>query len=109
MASHWYRIRLEGATPALEQERTLQQIREIMTGRAAVALERRRVGKAVRERPVRIYSRREDGVLVCYLDDGALALYRVTGGVRDPDAHFVNLPEGARFTRSLSGRYYDWE
>jgi hypothetical protein len=109
MASHWYRIHLDRAESALEQDLMLQRISQVMTTRAQARLERRRAGKTVRERPARIYARREEGVFVWYLDDGALALYRVSGGSRDPDAHLNGLPDGGRFVKALNGRYYELE
>ena len=45
-------------------------------------------------------------MIVWYLDDGALALYRVAGGLREPEAHLDELPGVDKLTRALNGRYY---
>ena len=108
IAGHWYRIRLVGSVleSALEQERTLQAINEAMVKRATAAALKRRTGGVVQERPARIHGHRVDGAVVWYLDDGALALYRVAGGLREPDAHLGALPAGDPLRRLLNGRYY---
>jgi hypothetical protein len=109
MLSHWYRILLDRTESALEQDLMLQRINQVMANHAHAAWEQRRAGGTVRERPARICARREDGILVWYLDDGALAVYRVAGGSRDPDAHLNSLPEDGRFKRVLNSRYYELE
>jgi len=108
---HWYRIRLVGSVleSALEQERTLKAMRDGMAERAKTAAGKRAAGEVVQERPVRIYTHREDGAIVWYLDDGALALYRVAGGLREPEAHLDELPAVDRLNRALNGRYYAME
>ena len=105
---HWYRIRLIGSVleSALEQERMLQAISDAMAQRAIGATAKRRSGEMVQERPARIHGHRADGAVIWYLDDGALALYRVAGGLREPDAHLDALPTGDRLRRILNGRYY---
>jgi hypothetical protein len=105
---HWYRIRIIGSAleAPLEQARMLQAISEAMAVRAIAAAAKRAAGGIVRMRPARIYTHREAGVIVWYLDDGALALYRVAGGVREPEAHLDALPDVDRLTRTLNGRYY---
>ena len=105
---HWYRIRLVGSVleSALEQDRTLQAMTDTMATRAKAAAGKRAAGQVVQERPARLYVQREDGVIVWYLDDGALALYRVAGGLREPDAHLDELPGVDKLTRALNGRYY---
>ena len=105
---HWYRIRLLGSVleSALEQERVLQAISAAMGHRAIAAAARRRAGQVVPERPARIHGHRADDAVVWYLDDGALALYRVAGGLREPDAHLDALPAVDRLRRVLNGRYY---
>jgi len=67
---------------------------------------KRAAGEVTPERPARIYAHREDGVIVWYLDDGALALYRVAGGTREPDAHVAGLPDVPGLQRLLNGRHY---
>ena len=108
---HWYRIRLMGSALAspLEQERMLQAINDVMASRAKAAAGKRAAGNVVPERPARIYAHRENGVIVWYLDDGALALYRVAGGLREPEAHLDALPAGEHLLRILIGRYYALE
>lgn len=108
---HWYRIRLVGSVleSALEQERTLKAMRDGMAERAKAAVGKRAAGEVVQERPARIYGHREDGAIVWYLDDGALALYRVAGGLREPEAHLDELPGVEGLNRALNGRYYAME
>ena len=108
---HWYRIRLVGSVleSALEQDRTLQAMTDAMATRAKAAVGKRSAGQVVQERPARLYVQREDGVIVWYLDDGALALYRVAGGLREPEAHLDELPGVDKLTRALNGRYYAME
>ena len=84
----------------------LQAIASIMVARAAAAAAQRATGTVPLERPARIYAGREDGVIVWYLDDGALALYRVAGGTREPDAHVAGLPTVQGLQRLLNGRHY---
>lgn len=105
---HWYRIRLIGSVleSALEQERTLQAMTDAMAARAKAAAGKRAAGEVVQERPARLYVEREAGVILWYLDDGALALYRVAGGLREPEAHLDELPGVDQLTRGLNGRYY---
>jgi hypothetical protein len=105
---HWYRIRLVGSVleSALEQDRTLQAMTDTMATRAKAAVGKRAAGQVVQERPARLYVQREDGVIVWYLDDGALALYRVAGGLREPEAHLDELPGVDKLTRALNGRHY---
>ena len=105
---HWYRIRFLGSTleSPLEQARMLEVISDAMAGRARRAAAKRAAGGVVTVRPARIYAHREDGVIVWHLDDGALALYRVVGGLREPDAHVAALPDVDGMRRVLSGRYY---
>jgi hypothetical protein len=105
---HWYRIRFEGSAlgSTFEQERVLKAINETMAARATAAAARRAQGQVTQERPARIFVNREDNVVVWYLDDGALALYRVAGGSREPDAHVDGLPEGPGLQRVLYGRFY---
>ena len=105
---HWYRIRLVGSAPeaSLEHARMLKAISEAMAVRAIAAAAKRTAGGIVRVRPARIYTDRDAGVVVCYLDDGALALYRLAGGLREPEAHLASLPDVDRLTRTLDGRYY---
>jgi len=105
---HWYRVRLIGSVleSALEQQRMLQAISAAMAARAVAAAGKRAAGTVVQERPARIYAHRQDGVIVWYLDDGALALYRVAGGLREPEAHLDALPDVDRLMRALNGRYY---
>jgi regulator of sirC expression with transglutaminase-like and TPR domain len=105
---HWYRIRFLGSpleTP-LEQARMLEVISNAMVGRARRAAAKRAAGEVVTVRPARIYAHREDGVIVWHLNDGALALYRTAGGLREPDAHVAALPDVDGMRRVLSGRYY---
>ena len=106
-SGHWYRIRLVGSAPeaSLEHARMLKAISEAMAVRAIAAAAKRTAGGIVRVRPARIYTDRA-GVVVCYLDDGALALYRIAGGLREPEAHLDALPAVDRLTRTLDGRYY---
>jgi hypothetical protein len=108
---HWYRIRLVGSVleSALEQDRTLQAMTDAMATRSKAAAGKRASGQVVQERPARLYVQREDGGIVWYLDDGALALYRVAGGLREPDAHLDELPGVDKLTRALNGRYYALE
>ena len=105
---HWYRIRFLGSTleSAPEQAQTLEAIRTAMAGRARRAAAERAAGGVVTVRPARIYAHREDGVIVWHMDDGALALYRVVGGLREPDAHVAELPDVDGMRNVLSGRYY---
>ena len=105
---HWYRIRFVGAQNAsqLEQVRMLKVIGDEMAGRARQAAAKRAAGRVVTVRPARIYAHLDDGATVWHLDDGALALYRVVGGSREPDAHVDALPVAAGIRRILSGRYY---
>jgi hypothetical protein len=108
---HWYRIRLVGSVleSALEQERTLKAMQDGMAERAKAAAGKRAAGQVVQERPARVYTRREDGAIVWYLDDGALALYRVAGGLREAEAHLDELPAVEGLSRALNGRYYAME
>jgi hypothetical protein len=105
---HWHRIRLEGSAleSPLEQERMLHAMGDAMVTRANAAAARRAAGEIVPERPARIYAHREKGVIVWYLDDGALALYRLVGGEREPEARLDALPTGGRLMRPLNGRLY---
>jgi hypothetical protein len=105
---HWHRIRFLGSTleSPLEQGRILEVIREEMAGRARRAAAKRAAGGVVTVRPARIYAHRENEVIVWHLDDGALALYRVVGGLGEPDAHVAALPDMDGMRRVLSGRYY---
>jgi hypothetical protein len=107
-SGHWYRIRFLGSAleSPLEQARMLKVISEEMAGRARRAAATRAAGGVVTVRPARIYAHHEDGVIVWHLDDGALALYRVMGGLREPDAHVAALPDVDGMRRVLSGRYY---
>jgi hypothetical protein len=84
----------------------LPAISDAMTARATVAAEAR--GRARGSgTPARIHAHRKAGVVVWYLDDGALALYRLAGGgVREPEAHFDGLPATEGLMRVLNGRYY---
>ena len=105
---HWYRIRFLGSAreSPLEQARMLEVISNAMAGRARQAAAKRAAGEVVTVRPARIYAHREGRVIVWHLDDGALALYRVVGGLREPDAHVAELPDVEGMSRVLSGRYY---
>ena len=105
---HWYRIRFLGNAreSPLEQARMLKVISETMAGRARLAAAKRAAGGLVTVRPARIYAHQEEGVIVWHLDDGALALYRVVGGLREPDAHVAALPDVDGMRGVLSGRYY---
>jgi len=78
----------------------LHAITDAMAAREAVA--RRAAGARVVERPAKIYADSEHGVTVWYLDDGALALYRVAGGRREPEAHAA-LPGARRLLQALDG------
>ena len=104
---HWYRIRLIGSAQeaSLEHARMLKAISKAMAVRTIAAAAKRTAGETVRVRPARIYTDRDAGI-VCYLDDGALALYRIAGGLREPEAHLDALPDVDRLTRTLDGRYY---
>jgi hypothetical protein len=108
VGGHWYRIRLDGSAlgSPFEQERVLQAIISAMGSRSTAAAAKRAAGEVTPERPARIYAHREDGVIVWYLDDGALALYRVAGGTREPDAHVAGLPDVPGLQRLLNGRHY---
>ena len=105
---HWYRIRLDGSVlrSPFEQERMLRAISDAMVTRARAAAAKRAAGEIAQERPARIYAHRDAGVVVWYLDDGALALYRVAGGNREPDAHIDALPDMGGLERVLNGRHY---
>jgi hypothetical protein len=105
---HWYRIRLDGSVlgSPFEQQRMLRAISDAMVARATAAAAKRAAGEVAPERPARIYAYRDDGVIVWYLDDGALALYRVAGGNREPDAHVDALPDVPDLQRILNGRHY---
>ena len=83
----------------------LKAISDAMAVRTIAAAAKRTAGEIVRVRPARIYTDRDAGI-VCYLDDGALALYRIAGGLREPEAHLDALPDVDRLTRTLDGRYY---
>ena len=106
MASHWYRIAFDGPDATLEQERMLLAISDAMAARAEAAATKRAAGVVVLERPAQIYAYRMGGIIVWYLDDGALALYRLAGGHRAPEAHLRTLPSIGILARPLTGRYY---
>jgi hypothetical protein len=107
-SGHWYRIRFVGGPRGsqLEQARMLKIVGDEMAARARQAAAKRAAGRVVTVRPARIYAHLDDGATVWHLDDGALALYRVVGGSREPDAHVDALPDVDGMRRVLSGRYY---
>jgi len=107
-SGHWYRIRFLGGPleSPRESARMLKVIIEAMAGRARRAAATRAAGGMVTVRPARIYAHREDEVIVWHLDDGALSLYRLVDGHREPDAHVAALPDVDGMRRVLSGRYY---
>jgi len=84
----------------------LEAISAAMAARTRAAATRRAAGQVVPERPARIHVDRAVGMVVWYLDDGALALYRLAGGVLEPDARLDELPATSGLMRALSGRYY---
>ena len=74
-----------------------------LTARATVAADKRGARARGSGTPARIHAHRKVGVVVWYLDDGALALYRLAGGVREPEAHLDGLPATEGLMRVLNG------
>ena len=84
----------------------LDAVRDAAAARAVSAAKQRKAGVAVIRRPARIHALREGSATLWYLDDGALALYRVAGGQREPEDRLESLPDAERPTSVFEGVHY---